>query len=66
MAKMDIIYKEYYSHEDCECYKIDMPWSQYRKDTRVLCKVSEGYSFACTVAMGEIVKHFINCIKVGD
>jgi len=46
------IYIEYYFHEKCQCYKIDIPWTKYAKDTKVLCKVSEGYDYAKILAIG--------------
>lgn len=48
------IYIAYYSHENTDCYKIDNPWGKYRKDTKVLCKVSEGYDYAKILAIGVI------------
>ena len=51
-VKMDSpIYSEYYSHEECDCYKIDLPWTPYKKETKVLCKVSEGYTKARNTAI---------------
>lgn len=60
---MNPIYKEYYSHENCECYKIDIPWTKYGKDTKVLCKVSEGYNYAATLAIGVIVEELARAMK---
>jgi hypothetical protein len=57
------IYREYYSHENADCYKIDLPWSDYRKDTRVLCKVSEGYDYAVTLAVGIIMRHLGSVVE---
>ena len=56
---MNPIYVEYYSHEKGDCYKIDMPYSKYRKETQVLCPVSKGYQFARVLALGIISKHII-------
>jgi len=33
------IYIEYYSHEKALCYKIDLPFTSFNKDTVVLCRV---------------------------
>ena len=63
----EIIYKEYYSHEGCDCYKIDLPWPKYRKETIVLGKVSNGYATARTIAIGIIIKHLSdNTIQGGS
>lgn len=40
------IYIEFYSHEACDCFKIEIPWTAYRKEIEVLCKVSDGYEKA--------------------
>jgi hypothetical protein len=44
------IYVAYYSHENADCYKIDLPFSQYGCETLVLCKVSEGLEKAKDIA----------------
>lgn len=44
------IYIQHYSHTGCDCYKIDVPWTEYRKDTLVLCKVSDGIEKAKKLA----------------
>lgn len=54
---MNPIYIEYYVHEGCECYKIDLPWTRYNKATSVLCKVEEGIEFARLIAIGVIQRH---------
>jgi hypothetical protein len=54
---MNPIYIDYYSHEGCDCYKIDLPWTDYKKDTRVLCPVDRGLEFASTLAIGVILQH---------
>jgi hypothetical protein len=54
------IYKEYYSHENSECYKIDFPWSKYKKSTMVLCKVSEGYEHARNLAIAVIARGIVD------
>lgn len=60
---MNPIYIEYYSHENTECFKIDLPWGKYCKDTRVLCKISEGYEYAQMLAIGIVTKHLMEVIK---
>ena len=57
------IYIEYYCHENADCYKIDLPWGRYSKDTRVLCKVSSGYEYAQLLAVGIIMRHMQEEIK---
>jgi hypothetical protein len=51
---MNPIYIEYYSHERCDCYKINNPWTKYGKDVYVLCRVDQGIEFARLVAIGVI------------
>ena len=58
--KKEIIYEEYYPHEHCDCYKIDLPWPKYHQETMVLCKVSEGYEQARAIAIGVITKHLLD------
>ena len=48
------LFIEYYSHDDCDCYKLKMPWSKYREETLVLCKVSDGIDHAITLAKNAI------------
>jgi len=52
------IYVAYYPHESDYCYKIDLPWPKYVKETIVLCKISEGYERARQIAWGVVVRHF--------
>jgi hypothetical protein len=44
------IFVEYYSHERANCFKIRNPWTQYRAETIVLCKESEGIAEARKIA----------------
>ena len=57
------IYIDFYTHENADCYKIDLPWTRYGKDTRVLCKVSDGYETAQLIAIGVITKNLIDSMK---
>lgn len=50
------LYLEYYSHVNCKCYKIDIPWSTYLKHTIVLCTESEGVDKATKLAKIELIK----------
>jgi len=54
---MNPIYVDYYVHEGCMCFKIDLPWTQYAKHTTVLCRVDQGLSMAKTLAIGVVNKH---------
>ena len=56
------LYIEYYSHEGCDCYKIDLPWSTYRRDTKVLCKVEDGIDCARTMATGILLRHLAEAL----
>ena len=40
------IFIEYYTHEKCDCYKILNPFTGYRQEKLVLCKVDEGLDLA--------------------
>jgi hypothetical protein len=62
---MNPIYIEYYCHENCDCYKIDLPWSKYARHTKVLCPVNQGLEFASTLAIGVIQEHLAEVLK-GD
>lgn len=50
------IYKEYYPHLGCDCYKIDLPYSRYAQHTKVLCTVSDGFDKARILAAGFLMK----------
>ena len=54
---MNPIYIAHYPHEGCDCYKIDLPWTKYRRSTMVLCPVSEGVDKARLIAAGVIQEH---------
>lgn len=51
------IFIEYYSHEECDCYKINLPWTVYKSDKLVLCPVSEGYEKAKELARKHLLEH---------
>ena len=57
------IYIDYYSHEGCDCYKIDLPFTVFAKDTRVLCPVSKGIEFAKAVAVEVLAKHITEALE---
>ena len=57
MRNKNPLFIEYYSHTQCDCYKIDLPWTRYAKDTLVLCAVEEGIEKANAIAEREIAKH---------
>jgi hypothetical protein len=59
---MNPIFVEYYSHEQTNCYKMLLPWSEYREEKVVLCKVQDGIDYAKTVALGILVRHTIKSI----
>jgi len=54
---MNPVYIKYYSHEGCDCYKIDLPWTKYAKYTQVLCPVDHGYMTAERLATGVLLAH---------
>jgi hypothetical protein len=49
---------------DCDCYKIMLPYEEYGVKTITLCRVSEGYDFAKTIAVGVIVRNLTDIIKI--
>jgi len=51
-----IPYVEYYPHENGDCFKIDNPFTDYNKDTIVLCLVNEGFGKAVRLALPEMIK----------
>lgn len=51
------IYVEYYSHDGCTCYKIDLPWTRFHKETLVLCDETLGYEHAKELARKAIAEH---------
>lgn len=56
------IYVAYYSHEECDCYKIDLPFTKYARDTRVLCKVSEGLELATARAKDALAQSITDAL----
>lgn len=60
---MNPIYIEYYWHKKSDCYKINLPWTEYRKHSIVLCKVSEGLEKAKKLAAEAINKHLSEVLK---
>ncbi len=60
---MNPIFIEYYSHEAEDCYKILLPWTAYREEKMVLCRVSEGLEKAKELAAKVIKDHLQHCLK---
>jgi len=60
------IYIDYYSHENSICYKIDLSWTGFQRDTVVLCPITKGYELAKLIAVGVINKHLVAAIDVPD
>lgn len=52
----NFLFIEYYSHEECDCYKIMNEYTKYKSDKIVLCKVSDGFEKALTLAIVHIEK----------
>ena len=57
------IYVEYYSHEECHCYKIDLPFTTYKAHTIVLCPVSEGLNKATYLATKKLTEHILDSLR---
>lgn len=60
------IYTAYYSHLKGNCYKIDLPWSTYNRETIVLCLVSEGLEKAKKLAIEIINNHLMEALQNTD
>ena len=52
----NFLFIEYYSHENCDMYKILNEYTHYNKDKIVLCKVSDGIELAVDLAIEQILK----------
>jgi len=63
MKNKNPIYIEYYSHENCDCYKINNPFTVYKKHKIVLCPVKEGIECAQIIAIGVINKKLQDALK---
>ena len=51
------LFVEFYPHSNCDCYKINLPWTKYCKHTLVLCDASKGIEYAKRLARRAIVEH---------
>jgi len=60
---MNALFKEYYTHENCVCYKINNPWSKMNQDKMVLCREEKGLKYAKTIAIGVMVKWLIKSFE---
>lgn len=54
----EFIFVEWYSHESSDCYKIVNVYTDFGKDTIVLCKRSDGIRLALKLAIIQIHKCF--------
>lgn len=57
------IFVEYYLHEQCECYKVLNPWTEYREEKLVLCRVNEGLTKAKQTAMSVLVRKLYKALN---
>jgi hypothetical protein len=57
------IYKEYSSHEQCECYKIDLPYPKFLKHTVILCPVTKGFECAKIIAIGVVINNLMEAFN---
>ena len=57
------IYIEYAIHEQCDCYKIDNPWTLYKKETMILCKVEDGLEKAKRIAIEYTMQNFSRSLE---
>ena len=51
------LFIEFYSHTNCDCYKINLPWTKYNCHTLVLCEVEKGLAHAQRLARRAIAEH---------
>ena len=51
-----MVFLEYYSHDDCPCWKIFNPFTQYGESKLVLCKMNDGIEKALILAIEHIEK----------
>lgn len=63
---MNPIFIEYYPHEQCDCYKINLPWPKFAMETVVLCPVSKGIQLAKTIATGVLMNHIHNILNIEE
>ncbi len=57
------IFIEYYSHENCDCYKVLNPWTTYAEEKFVLCKVSEGIDLAKKLCELKLFKEMLSALE---
>ena len=60
---MNPIYIEFGIHQGEDCYKIDIPWTNYGKETIILCRVSGGYKLAKCLALDVITEKLTESMK---
>jgi len=51
------LFVEFYPHTECDCYKINLPWTKYHRHTLVLCEASKGLVHAKQLARRAISEH---------
>ena len=56
------IFIEYYSHTQCDCYKVNLPFTSYGQETMVLCPVTDGIENARRLAVKVLVSHVVDAI----
>ncbi len=63
VIKKNPIYTAHDSREGCNCYKVDLPYNIFHKETIVLCPVKEGRAFAAKLALDILVEHVQLALK---
>lgn len=58
------IFVEYYSHEGCDCFKVNNPYTAYAEDKIVLCKVESGIMEAKRIAARLLTKHLMDALSL--
>jgi hypothetical protein len=56
LAQGNFVFVEYYTHTNSDCYKILNPYTKYKEDKQVLCKVEEGLKLALKTAVEVITQ----------
>jgi len=60
IAKINI-YKEFYSHEDCDCWKFKNPFTHYAEEIVVLSRVKDE---TLSNARDEMIRWFLEDLEI--
>jgi len=57
------LFVEFDRHSNCDCYKINLPWTKYRKHTLSLCEETKGIKCAKKMATRAISEHLAKSLE---